>query len=56
MGVVASIGGGLFLFTYKSDQFDLTGFSLVELAALCAGVRWALSQFLMQRQELGENH
>jgi solute carrier family 35 protein C2 len=51
--VVLLISTGLFLFTYQSQQFDLTGFLLVELAALCGGLRWAVSQFVMQRDELG---
>uniref|UniRef100_A0A914UMJ9 Sugar phosphate transporter domain-containing protein n=1 Tax=Plectus sambesii TaxID=2011161 RepID=A0A914UMJ9_9BILA len=53
LSVVLLISAGLFLFTYQSQQFDLTGFMLVEFAALCGGVRWALSQFVMQRDEIG---
>lgn len=52
--VVILISGGLALFTYKSVQFDLAGFLLVELAAACSGARWALSQFLMQKDEMGK--
>lgn len=53
LGVVFLISLGLFLFTYRSTQFDMLGFVLVELAAMCAGVRFALCQLIMQRSEMG---
>ena len=46
--VIALISAGLLLFTYRSAQFDLNGFLLVEMAAASAGVRWAMSQYTMQ--------
>uniref|UniRef100_A0A915EN50 Sugar phosphate transporter domain-containing protein n=1 Tax=Ditylenchus dipsaci TaxID=166011 RepID=A0A915EN50_9BILA len=42
---------GLFLFTWRSTQLDLRGLLLVELAALCTGVRWTISQLIMQGDE-----
>jgi len=45
------IASGLFLFTWRSTQLDLLGLMLVELAALCTGVRWTVSQFIMQKDE-----
>lgn len=47
----ALIAAGLFLFTWQSAQLDLTGLLLVELAASCTGVRWTVSQLVMQREE-----
>uniref|UniRef100_A0A0K0CX94 TPT domain-containing protein n=1 Tax=Angiostrongylus cantonensis TaxID=6313 RepID=A0A0K0CX94_ANGCA len=52
-GLIAS---GLFLFTWNSTQLDLTGLILVELAAFCTGVRWTVSQLVMQREEQALNH
>ncbi|EYC19695.1 hypothetical protein Y032_0023g670 [Ancylostoma ceylanicum] len=50
------IATGLFLFTWHSSQLDLTGLLLVELAASCTGVRWTVSQLVMQREEQALNH
>lgn len=47
----ALIAAGLFLFTWRSAQLDLTGLLLVELAAACTGVRWTVSQLVMQRDD-----
>ncbi|CAD6186326.1 unnamed protein product [Caenorhabditis auriculariae] len=47
----ALIACGLFLFTWQSSQLDLTGLMLVELAAACTGVRWTVSQLVMQKDE-----
>lgn len=57
LGVEAGlIAAGLFLFTWHSSQLDLTGLLLVELAASCTGVRWTVSQLVMQREEQALNH
>lgn len=45
------IAFGLFLFTWQSTQLDLRGLLLVELAALCTGVRWTISQVIMQGED-----
>lgn len=45
------IASGLFLFTWRSTQLDYLGLLLVELAALCTGVRWTVSQFIMQKDD-----
>ncbi|CAI2304536.1 unnamed protein product [Caenorhabditis sp. 36 PRJEB53466] len=50
------IAAGLFLFTWKSSQLDLTGLLLVELAAACTGVRWTVSQMVMQRDDSAVRH
>ncbi|KAK6729028.1 hypothetical protein RB195_006216 [Necator americanus] len=50
------IATGLFLFTWHSSQLDLTGLLLVELAASCTGVRWTVSQLVMQREEQALSH
>uniref|UniRef100_A0A914I854 Sugar phosphate transporter domain-containing protein n=1 Tax=Globodera rostochiensis TaxID=31243 RepID=A0A914I854_GLORO len=45
------IAFGLFLFTWRSTQLDMWGLLLVELAALCTGIRWTISQLIMQGEE-----
>uniref|UniRef100_A0A0N4ZZ93 TPT domain-containing protein n=1 Tax=Parastrongyloides trichosuri TaxID=131310 RepID=A0A0N4ZZ93_PARTI len=42
---------GLFLFTWRLTQLDVLGLFLVELAALCTGIRWTVSQLVMQQDE-----
>ncbi|KAG9473967.1 solute carrier family 35 member C2 isoform X2 [Eleutherodactylus coqui] len=51
--VVLLISGGLFMFTFKSTQFDARGFFLVLAASCLGGIRWTLTQMLMQKAELG---
>ncbi|XP_018008369.1 solute carrier family 35 member C2-like isoform X2 [Hyalella azteca] len=54
--LVILIAGGLLMFTYKYTQFNLFGFTLVMTASLLSGLRWTLSQILMQKSELGLSH
>ncbi|XP_076208446.1 solute carrier family 35 member C2 isoform X6 [Aptenodytes patagonicus] len=51
--VVLLIAGGLFMFTYKSTQFNAQGFMLVLCASFLGGIRWTLTQILMQKADLG---
>ncbi|XP_078062167.1 solute carrier family 35 member C2-like isoform X2 [Mustelus asterias] len=51
--VVLLIAGGLFMFTYKSTQFNLEGFILVLVASFLGGIRWTLTQILTQKADLG---
>lgn len=51
--VVLLISGGLFMFTFESTQFNLEGFIMVLLASFLGGIRWTLTQVLMQKAELG---
>ncbi|KAM6924696.1 solute carrier family 35 member C2-like [Xenentodon cancila] len=51
--VVLLISGGLFMFTYKATQFNLEGFIMVLLASFIGGIRWTLTQVLMQKADLG---
>ncbi|KAH7722047.1 Protein Y47G6A.7 b [Aphelenchoides avenae] len=52
LGVGATfIAAGLFLFTWRSSQLDVRGLVLVELAALCTGIRWTVSQLVMQGED-----
>ncbi|XP_057385535.1 solute carrier family 35 member C2 isoform X1 [Balaenoptera acutorostrata] len=51
--VVVLIAGGLFMFTYKSTQFNAEGFALVLGASFIGGIRWTLTQMLLQKAELG---
>lgn len=52
--MVLLIAGGLFMFTYKSTQFNMEGFALVLGASFIGGIRWTLTQMLLQKAELGE--
>uniref|UniRef100_A0AAQ6ID77 Solute carrier family 35 member C2 n=1 Tax=Anabas testudineus TaxID=64144 RepID=A0AAQ6ID77_ANATE len=51
--VVLLISSGLFMFTFESTQFNLEGFIMVLLASFLGGIRWTLTQVLMQKAELG---
>ncbi|KAM9750915.1 solute carrier family 35 member C2-like isoform 1-T2 [Menidia menidia] len=51
--VVLLISCGLFMFTFESTQFNLEGFIMVLLASFLGGIRWTLTQVLMQKAELG---
>ncbi|RVE70217.1 hypothetical protein OJAV_G00062750 [Oryzias javanicus] len=51
--VVLLISSGLFMFTFHSTQFNMEGFIMVLLAAFIGGIRWTLTQLLMQKAELG---
>lgn len=51
--VVLLIATGLFMFTFESTQFNLQGFIMVLLASFIGGIRWTLTQLLMQKAELG---
>lgn len=42
------------MFTYKSTQFNVEGFALVLGASFIGGIRWTLTQMLLQKAELGE--
>ncbi|KAI6182962.1 TPT domain-containing protein [Aphelenchoides bicaudatus] len=49
LGVAATfIAFGLVLFTWRAEHLDVRGLSLVELAAFCTGIRWTVSQLIMQ--------
>jgi len=51
--VVLMICTGLTMFTYKSTNFSFIGFSMVLSASFLSGIRWTLSQSVMQRSEMG---
>uniref|UniRef100_A0A4W5NWJ0 Solute carrier family 35 member C2 n=1 Tax=Hucho hucho TaxID=62062 RepID=A0A4W5NWJ0_9TELE len=51
--VVLLIASGLFMFTFKSAQFNIKGFIMVLLALFIGGIRWTLTQVLIQKAELG---
>lgn len=53
MGIVVMIASGLFMFTYKSTQFDALGFTFLLVASLSSGIRWTFAQFVMQKSKLG---
>ena len=41
------------MFTYKYTEFNGFGFFLVMSASLSSGIRWTLSQLVLQREEMG---
>lgn len=47
------IAGGLAMFTYKSTQFVILGFILCLVASFASGIRWTMTQLIMQRSKLG---
>ncbi|KAK2725593.1 solute carrier family 35 member C2-like [Artemia franciscana] len=51
--IAGMISSGLFLFTYHATQFRWEGFLMVLFASFLSGLRWTLSQLVMQRSELG---
>lgn len=51
--IVGLIGLGLFMFTYKSTQFNALGFFFILFASLSSGLRWSFAQFIMQKSKLG---
>jgi len=50
---VICIALGLFLFTFESKQFDMTGFLMAILASVMGGIRWTTAQLVMQKKALG---
>ncbi len=55
-GVVGMISGGLFLFVFRSTEFNLVGFNMALAASVLSGARWTLAQLVMQRGRLGLEH
>lgn len=53
VGIVVMIAGGLAMFTYKSTQFGVLGFILCLLASFSSGIRWTMTQLIMQRSKIG---
>ncbi|KAK9302099.1 hypothetical protein QLX08_005819 [Tetragonisca angustula] len=51
--IVTMISGGLFMFTYKSTQFGIFGFIICLLASFSSGIRWTMTQLIMQKSKLG---
>ena len=56
IGLIAFISVGLLLTVYGETEFDGKGFTLVMSAAVLAGLRWALTQVLLQKENLGMKH
>ncbi|CAG7734236.1 unnamed protein product [Allacma fusca] len=53
MVIVAMISSGLVMFTYESTQFELEGFLLVLAASFLSGLRWSMTQLVVQKSKLG---
>jgi solute carrier family 35 protein C2 len=54
--IVIMISIGLIMFTYKSTDFVLTGFIMVLSASFLSGIRWTVSQLIMQKEKYGLNN
>ncbi|XP_065827321.1 solute carrier family 35 member C2-like [Oscarella lobularis] len=52
IAVILCISIGLVMFTFRSTQFDGTGFVLVLIASVIGGIRWNLAQILTQSNKL----
>ena len=50
--IVGLITLGLVMFTYKSTTFSFIGFVMVLSAAFFSGIRWTLSQLIMQKSKV----
>jgi len=50
------ISTGLAMFTYKSTDFVFIGFMMVLSASFLSGIRWTLSQLIMQRAQYNLNN
>jgi len=51
--IVLMISTGLAMFTYKSTDFVFIGFTMVLSASFLSGIRWTLSQLIMQKSQFG---
>ncbi|KAF9287064.1 Triose-phosphate Transporter [Mortierella alpina] len=51
--IIAVIVIGVVLTVAGETQFDMTGFILVLFAAVMSGLRWSLTQMLLQKDQLG---
>lgn len=47
------ISSGLFMFTYRSTEFNPLGFIFLIFASITSGIRWTFAQFIMQKTKLG---
>ncbi|XP_060535144.1 solute carrier family 35 member C2 isoform X2 [Cylas formicarius] len=56
VGIVFMITTGLILFTYKSTQFSVFGFTLLLFASISSGLRWTCVQLLLQKSKMGMNN
>merc|ERR1719351_137246 len=54
--IVLMISTGLAMFTYKSTDFVFIGFMMVLSASFLSGIRWTLSQLIMQRAQYNLNN
>ncbi|GMH45347.1 hypothetical protein BSKO_13304 [Bryopsis sp. KO-2023] len=54
-GVVLTICCGVLLLVHGESKFDLLGFFLVMSAACLSGLRWTLTQVLLQGKQKGES-
>ena len=54
--MVAIISCGLVLLVYGETAFDLTGFALVMSASMLSGLRWTITQVLLQGKPGASGH
>jgi solute carrier family 35 protein C2 len=53
IGIIGIITVGVLLMVLDESEFDLTGFIEVMIATMCGGLRWSLTQILLQKESLG---
>ncbi|KAK3741164.1 hypothetical protein QZH41_011837, partial [Actinostola sp. cb2023] len=53
IAVVFLISGGLLMFTFQSTQFNTEGFLICLTASVLSGIRWTLTQIIMQKNNIG---
>lgn len=51
LGIIGIVGAGLVLMLYHPVSFSMTGFILVFGSAIFSGLRWSLTQVILQRYE-----
>lgn len=56
VAVIGVIVFGVFLSVSHQAEFDLTGYLLIQFAAIFSGLRWALIQVLLEKEEIGMNN
>ncbi|KCV72174.1 hypothetical protein H696_01576 [Fonticula alba] len=56
LGLISWMTIGIILTAYGETNFNATGFVLVLSAAILSGLRWTLTQVLLQKESLGLTH
>ncbi|KAJ1568475.1 hypothetical protein HK405_001574 [Cladochytrium tenue] len=54
--IILAICGGVALMVYDAPEFNATGFAQVQAATVLAGLRWSITQILLQDETMGMNN